>query len=273
MKEIYEKLHKDPDRRGELGPESCFKFNCHKGISCFNKCCGELDIFLSPYDILRMKRRFGKTSGEFLVEYTDMVVTDKNKLPFIKLRMAEGKECKFVTKDGCSIYEDRPLACRYYPLGFAIGKRTMTEGEDFYFLIEESFCKGFKEDKEWVVKDWRQREGIAKYEAMNSDWIEVILNKKLIGKSVVPDDKTISMFILGAYDVDAFRVFVKESKFLQIFDLNDDELQLIMENEEELMKFAHRWLRYALFREPTMYLKNKDNANPPQSGCGCGTCQ
>ena len=31
-----------------LGPDDKFEFACHPGVSCFNKCCGDVNIFLSP---------------------------------------------------------------------------------------------------------------------------------------------------------------------------------------------------------------------------------
>ena len=44
------------------------EFSCHKGISCWNACCSNIDISLTPYDVLRMKRHLGISSTEFLKE-------------------------------------------------------------------------------------------------------------------------------------------------------------------------------------------------------------
>ena len=46
------------------------EFSCHKGIGCWNACCSNIDISLTPYDVLRMKTRLGMTSTEFLKDYT-----------------------------------------------------------------------------------------------------------------------------------------------------------------------------------------------------------
>ena len=35
------------------------QFSCHKGIGCWNACCSNIDISLTPYDILRLKKRLG----------------------------------------------------------------------------------------------------------------------------------------------------------------------------------------------------------------------
>ena len=41
----------------QMGYETKFKFKCHKGIECFTKCCRGIDIMLTPYDILTMRKR------------------------------------------------------------------------------------------------------------------------------------------------------------------------------------------------------------------------
>ena len=67
--QLQEKILTDSPR---LGPDDRFKFACRPGISCFNMCCGDVNIFLSPYDVLRMKKRLGMKSGDFLEKYTLM---------------------------------------------------------------------------------------------------------------------------------------------------------------------------------------------------------
>ncbi|MCB1863208.1 MAG: YkgJ family cysteine cluster protein, partial [Gammaproteobacteria bacterium] len=48
---------------------SRLKFRCHKGISCFNACCKRADITLTPYDVIRLKDRLGKSSTDFLKDH------------------------------------------------------------------------------------------------------------------------------------------------------------------------------------------------------------
>jgi hypothetical protein len=45
------------------------QFQCRKGIACWNACCSNIDISLTPYDILRLKRRLGLASAQFLQQY------------------------------------------------------------------------------------------------------------------------------------------------------------------------------------------------------------
>jgi len=103
----------------QLTRESRFRFRCHKGISCFTKCCSNIDIMLTPYDIVALKKRLGITSEEFLEKYTHTKTEGKAAFPLIYLRMNkdETRSCPFVSAEGCTVYEDRPANCRYYPIG------------------------------------------------------------------------------------------------------------------------------------------------------------
>lgn len=255
MEEIFSKTNKNPVEPVELTLDSKFRFRCHKGISCFNKCCGDLEIFLTPADIARMKNRLKISSGEFLNNYTEPVVLEKTLLPIIKLRMKEDGKCRFVTEEGCEVYTDRPLACRYYPLGFGALQSREVEGGDFYFFVKEDHCNGFEEDKEWTVREWRDDQEISSYDDLNKEWVDIIIKKKLIGGNIKPDERSIKLFFTASYDIDSFKKFVFESRFFDLFDLSDQDVRALKDDESELLKFAHRWLKYVLFKEPTVALK------------------
>ena len=126
-----------------------FKFSCHKGLSCFTQCCADVTIFLTPYDIIRMKNRLKLTSDEFLAKYTFVPFGENQQAPVVILKMGDGehKRCPFVSAEGCGIYEDRPWSCRMYPLGLASPKEGACDEEEFYFLMEEAHCHGFAENK------------------------------------------------------------------------------------------------------------------------------
>ncbi|MCG8341893.1 MAG: YkgJ family cysteine cluster protein [Chlorobiales bacterium] len=255
MDNILNKIGVNLDEKPRLTNDSKFRFGCHKGLSCYNTCCRDLDVFLTPYDVLRMKNRLGMTSAEFISEYTKPVIHGESKLPFLKLKLAETGACRFVEKEGCSIYDDRPLACRYYPVGFGIYKNEGAAGSDFYFLIEEKHCKGSEEEQEWTVSEWRKTQEIDVYDDRNKVWMDIILNKKMYSPDLEPDENSLKMFFMGSYEIDSFKSFVFESRFLEVFDIDEEQQELLKNDEEELMNFAHKWLQYALFRMPTMKLR------------------
>ena len=97
----------DPVR---LGIKSKFKFRCHKGVACFTKCCREIRITLTPYDIIRLKKRLALTSEEFLAIYTEPHLLEKTDLPVVTLKLMDDElqSCPFVRPAGCILYEDRP---------------------------------------------------------------------------------------------------------------------------------------------------------------------
>ena len=144
----------------KLSPESKFRFSCHPGLSCFTRCCADVNIFLTPYDVLRMKKALNMSSEEFLEKYTVAPYMTEEKLPLVLLKMRDDdpKSCPFVTPEGCSIYEDRPWACRMFPLEVASAKPG--EPESCYIAGDGFPCQGFKEDKEWTVDDNLQDFGL-----------------------------------------------------------------------------------------------------------------
>jgi len=257
MKEIENLKKKILKEYPRLNKDSKFKFRCHPGVSCFNDCCGDVNIFLTPYDIIRLKNRLGITSGEFLSKYT-IAPFDRNlKYPVVMLKMEddERKSCPLVSKDGCTVYEDRPWACRMYPLGLA----SPTEGneevtDDFYFLLEEDVCKGFKEDREISVSEWIEDQGIAEYDEIGRLFQEIALHPALQGDQGL-SEKKIEMFFMVCYNIDAFKKFVFESSFLDKFDVDTATQEKIKNDDVELMKFGFNWLRFALFGEKTMQIK------------------
>jgi Fe-S-cluster containining protein len=256
MKDTIKKLADSHIDTTQMTLDSRFSFRCHKGLECFTQCCGKIDIFLTPCDVLKIKNRLGITSDEFLRRYAQLMDLKKTKIPMFMLKMTEEGRCPFVRDDGCVIYSDRPVVCRYYPIGLGLLKSTEVGGGDFYFPIREDFCKGYEEDREWTVREWRESQDINIYDFINKVWFDIVLNKKLLAPDFSPDEKSRSLFILCSYDIDGFRRFVFESRFLDVHDIDDDTVELIREDEVELLKFAHHWLRGALYGNPTIKRKS-----------------
>lgn len=244
----------------QLTLDTQFKFRCHKGMGCFTKCCSNIAIMLTPYDIVRLKNRLGISSGEFLNNYTYIDIDEKTSHPFVFLKMNEDAErkCPFVTAEGCTVYSDRPANCRYYPVGQASLKKMDDKinepiTEEFYFFIKEPHCLGFNEDAEWTIKSWRDDQGVDVYDDMNRGWKEILFRRNLPGHSL--DEKKQKAFYMACYDVDRFRRFVFESKFLEMFDVDEKTLEKIKSDEIELMKFGFEYTKYILMMEETLKRK------------------
>jgi len=239
----------------KLTEKSRFKFSCHKGISCFTACCSNINIVLPPYDLLRLRKRFGMTTEDFLNKYCEIEILAKTLLPVITLKMQadEKKSCPFVTPEGCTVYEDRPSTCRYYPLGMATLRNKDAEGgkDEFYFMIKEDHCRGFEEDKDWTVGEWRKDQEADLYDDMNRGWMEILIKKKSFGEKEFPEIKN-RMFFMASTDTDYFRAFVFESSFLATYDIPAERVEKIRTDDAELLKLAYEWLRSAMFAEETL---------------------
>jgi len=237
-----------------LEPEAKIQFRCHKGISCFNACCRHADISLTPYDILRLKDRLGTDSGEFLKKHAVPFEMDADKVPGVKLRTDDDGACLFVTDEGCSVYEDRPTACRYYPVGhLAMKPKDSPTEKTSYFLVREEHCKGHEEPREISIADYRKEQDVEIYDDMNREWLQVMLKKKSAGPTVgKPPEMSLQLFFMCSYDVDRFRRFVLSDSFKQTYKLEESFYQEVREDDIALMKFGFRLMKQVLFGELTI---------------------
>lgn len=235
-----------------------FSFRCHPGVACFNECCADVNIFLTPYDILRLKHNLGISSGEFLAKYTISPFDEKLKYPVVLLKMEddERKSCPFVDKEGCRVYPDRPWACRMYPLGLASPKENSPADQDFFFLLQEPICRGFEESNRLTIAEWLKEQGINEYEEMGKGFKELTLHDFFQNKANNLSPAKVEMFFTVCYNLDKFRQFVFESSFLDKFEIEPEVEMAIKNDDVELLKFGFSWLRFALFGEKTIKIKD-----------------
>ena len=255
---------KSPVQPVQLSLDSTIQFNCHKGIACFNECCRNIDITLTPYDIVRLKRRLQISSSELVARHTMPYEMDQHGMPGLKMLTKPGtSECVFLTPEGCGVYEDRPAACRYYALGsMGVRKKEASQVEEVYFLVKEPHCQGHFEPRTLTVREYRQEQGVDVYDEMNREWRDIILKKRSSGPTVGrPSDRSFQLFDMCSYDVDSFRAFIQSSGFQEVFDLEAGMLETLVRDEDALLRFAFRFLKQVLFGEITIPLKEGAREN------------
>lgn len=233
------------------------QFSCHKGISCWNACCSNIDISLTPYDVLRMKTRLGISSTEFLKEYTVPYEMDKDSIAGIKLRPVEnGSACRFMKPEGCGIYEDRPTACRYYPVALlSMRKQDEYVDRDSYAIVKEDHCKGHQESRRITIADYREEQGLPQYDELARGWRQLVLKKKSSGATIgKPTLRSRQLYFMACYDIDRFREFVSAESFNKLFDLPQEEKAVLLTDDVALLQFAFRFLRQVLFGEESIVL-------------------
>jgi hypothetical protein len=242
----------------KLTGNSRFRFRCHKGVKCFTACCSNINIVLPPYDLLRLRKRLKMTSEDFINQYCEIEILAKTLLPVITLKMKddEKRSCPFLTPEGCTVYEDRPNICRYYPVGMAtLRKKDEESGRDeFYFMTKEDHCKGFEEDKEWTIAEWRKDQEADIHDDINRGWMEVLIKKKSFGEREFPDIKN-KMFFMASTNTDYLREFVFGSSFLETYDIPPERIEKVRTDDAELLKLSYEWLRSAMFAEETLPFK------------------
>ena len=240
----------------QLGYDSKFKFNCHKGIKCFTDCCRGIDIMLTPYDILIMSKELELSTEEFLAIYTEPKMLEKTDLPVVKLKLLDDDRtsCPFVhDENGCTIYDHRPTTCRYYPLGVGAlsysSDSNTNKNDEFFFTIKEKHCHGFEEDKEWTVREWREDQGIEIREELDDKWMDLIVRKKTIPASLKLNEKSRELFFMVCYNLTQFKKFVFESTFLDRYEINPETIEEIKEDDVKLLRFGFSWLKATMFSE------------------------
>jgi uncharacterized protein len=236
------------------------QFRCREGIACWNACCSNIDISLTPYDILRLKSRLGLSSTEFLERFTLPYEMEKDGLAGVKLKAVEGgTACRFMTEAGCSVYADRPTACRYYPVAL-LSMRKQDEATDScaYALVKETHCLGHREPRTLSIDEYRQEQGLPEYDELARGWRQLILKKKSSGPTIgKPSRRSLELFFMTCYDLDRFRAFVASDGFSDIYDIPCEELKTLLENDVALLLFGFRFLRQVLFGEASIAMRQE----------------
>ena len=84
-----------------------FGYICRR---CLN-CCRHKQIQLNPYEVARLARNRGVSTGELAARFT------QNGAGQILSQTGDDGACVFLGPEGCTVHPDRPLVCRLYPLG------------------------------------------------------------------------------------------------------------------------------------------------------------
>ena len=252
--------HSSPVEPVRLELDDTLKFRCHRGVSCWNECCSRADVTLAPYDIIRLKNSLGMDSTEFLKAHTVPFELDAHSVPGLKLRTNESGACLFMQEEGCSVYENRPTACRYYPSGLLSMKSISAATDEHHFLlVKEKHCKGHEEDHTQTIGEYRKEQGVEEYDELNREWYQIILKKKSTGPTIgKPSEMSLQLFFMASYDIDRFRRFVMSDSFVKMYDITDKEYEDFETADIALMRFGFRLMRQVFFGE--LSIKEREGA-------------
>jgi Fe-S-cluster containining protein len=238
-----------PEGMVPLG-NSVFHFRCEPDVKCFMTCCRRLDLILYPYDVIRLKNRLSMSSEEFMRRHTRLGPGSHPFFPAVMLLMAANEEqaCPFLDKEGCTVYEDRPTACRTYPLERAVDRNpSRGRPREYYFMTNHPYCLGHREKKEWTVKTWLKDQKVQQYNAVNDLWAEVdtlFAQNPWQGEGVGGPRQQLAFMV--CYNIDAFRSFALENKLFDRFKLGNSRRRILEHDDEALLKFGFDWLKLIL---------------------------
>jgi len=246
--DIVMKTKKDFPEGLEPQGKQKFNFHCHEGVDCYMICCRNVEMFLYPYDILRLKNFLKISSQEFMENYTRVVPgTGHPYFPSVMLRLTddESKSCPFLGKDGCDIYMERPSACRTYPLERGVD-RSPEKGvnSEFYFMTNHEYCHGHQEGKTFTVKKWIRNQRLDDYNLMNDLWAEVdtvFSRNPWMGEGSGGPKQQVAF--TACYDIDNFRLMIAKHDLLDRFTVSRDQKRRINESDTELLKFSFEWIK------------------------------
>jgi len=252
---VKKPLSKEKQGLTVLTPENDFRFECRQDLDCFTRCCRNITIVLTPYDILRMKNVLNISSGEFLTNYTMSMIGDTG-LPVVLLKMKDDdeKNCPFVTRQGCMIYPDRPWSCRIYPLQPESSKITERAGKQYYSVMDVPFCLGFEASRSLALTEWIEEQGVSVYQKMEAPF-KTITTNAFLGQNKITNTNIQEMIYMACYDLDRFKRFIVESTFLEHFEVEPEVVRKIKEDDVELYYFAMRWLEYGLLGQHVLKVK------------------
>jgi Fe-S-cluster containining protein len=238
-----------PEGMEPLG-SSKFHFRCGPDVKCYMSCCRKLDLILYPYDIIRLKKRLGVSSEEFMRRHTRLGSSSHPFFPAVMLLMSENEEqtCPFLDREGCQVYEDRPTACRTYPLERAVDRNpTRSRPKEYYFMTDHPYCLGHKEKKEWTVKTWLRDQKVQQYNAVNDLWAEIdTLFARNPWQGEGAGGPRQQMAFMVCYNIDGFRRFVEESRLFEQYKLDSSLRRVLDYDDEALLKFGFEWLKHVL---------------------------
>jgi Fe-S-cluster containining protein len=229
-------------------PGEVFSFLCHKHVSCFTDCCRELELIITPYDVLRLRRATGLQSSELHQRYIIEEFTDDDRFPRFYLSMVDDgrASCVFVNHAGCSIYDHRPGACRTYPLGRGTARDPDTGVvSERFIVLREPHCCGFKEKTVQTIQSFMNSQELEPYNRFN-DLLTAITQHPSWADGMQPNEIQINLFRLALYDLDTFRSRLTGGEADKAVSSPLAVPSEVFEDDEALLEFSMRYI-YTLF--------------------------
>ena len=239
-----------PDNVTRLCGLKGFSFGCHPDIDCFTECCRELDLILTPYDVLCLSKELQIKSAAFIERYAVLEQDENDVFPVMYLGMVDdGKaSCPFISNNGCRVYNGRPGACRAYPVGRGVTLDENGNKRELYVLVREDHCRGFAEEQPYTVAEWFENQGLIEYNEINDELL-TLLQHQNVSEGMRLTEKQKDNLLLALYKLDEFRDLISSPGFQEEFKLAEEEIRSVLSDDLKLLRFGIHWLKETLFAE------------------------
>ena len=237
-----------PKNVSRIQKDELFTFSCHPEVNCFTDCCRQLELALTPYDVLRLKQETKLDSSTFLERYVIQEQEAEDAFPRFYLTMVDDGQasCVFVADTGCTVYPGRPGACRAYPMGRAAIRQEDNSMREFFVLLKESHCHGFQEESKQTAGKYSKGQGLEDYNSFN-DKVAILLQHEKIRHGMQLTEEQTRYFVLALYDLDNFRTQLNKGKLP-----NQEKYatrKSLCTDDEQLLLFGIEWLHGVLFSQ------------------------
>jgi len=229
----------------DLTKADTINFKCYKGIVCFNRCCYDVKLVLTPYDFLKLRTYLGFTTEEFIEKFAELYIGEVTQLPIVSVNMLPSDyACPFLDKEeGCKVYPARPSSCRFYPLVRYFTVLGSGERVEVFKIWRETHCKGHYEDRPISVEKYLEEQGLLPdYIYFNDLWGEVVSQRQKIKDIPLTGDLLEEIFLL-TYDLDNLKDIIKQGDH-PAFTKEDSNLPL-----EKLLEKGLIYIRDNLLNE------------------------
>lgn len=250
-------LEQLPDR--PITGDETFSFRCHADLGCFTQCCRNLNLFLYPYDLLRLKSALDVTSDAFIETYVDIVLREGRHFPEVALRMADNEQrtCPFMVPEGCRVYADRPHTCRTFPLeqGILFGDKA-GDVTPVAFFRPPDYCLGRHETRKWTIEMWNRDQQALRHHDLNLRWSEIHrwFDNDPWGIEG-PQGRKAKMAFMAVYNLDRFREFVFGSSLLKRFHVQKDLTRRLRRSDETLLTFGYEWIKLFVWGQASKIIR------------------
>jgi Fe-S-cluster containining protein len=245
----------------QLAPGQYFNFKCHAALSCFNQCCRNLNLFLYPYDVLRLSRHLEIATDAFIEDHVDVVLRDGHFFPEVLLRMSDNDEqtCPYLTDQGCRVYPDRPDTCRTFPVEQGVHYNAAGGSRKaVHFFRPPEFCLGQHETDQWTTRTWARDQETEQYNDMTMRWADI---RRLFQNdpwgAQGPHGAKAKMAFMATYNLDRFREFVFGSSFLKRYKVRPDVKKRLRISDKALLLFGFEWVKFFVWAVPSKKLRLK----------------